>query len=93
MTVETSATNAWRDRLEQAFLESEPYIGHPLKPLPIRKNPQRTEKLVTYVELDLVRFVEQYAARTGNESVSGALRRLAIIGAIAEGYIIDGDSP
>ena len=67
----------------------DPFLGHPLKPLPLRENPIRSEKIGTYVELPLARFYEEYAARCGFRSVSEAVRRLSILGAIAEGYVID----
>jgi hypothetical protein len=67
----------------------DPYVGHPLKPIPLRSNPTRTEKVATYVELGLLKFYEEYAARCGFRSVSEAVRRLSIIGAMAEGYKVD----
>lgn len=79
----------WKARLEAAFQSQEPFIGHPLAPIPLLKTPKRTEKVVSYVELELVMFFEQYAARMGGGSVSEVVRRLAIIGAMAEGYAFD----
>lgn len=76
----------WQERLHAAL---KPYPGHPLQPLPLRDNPARTEKMVTYVELEFARFIESYAARMGSRSSSEALRRLAIIGALAEGHNIE----
>lgn len=74
------------DQFRARVQEVEPFIGHPLKPLPMRKNPARTEKVATYMELDLLKFVEEYSARAGFRSTSEAIRRLCIIGAQAEGY-------
>lgn len=70
----------------------DPFLGHPLLPIPLRDNKSRTERVSTYVELDLLRFFEQYCARGGFRSVSEVLRRLAILGAQAEGYQFDEDS-
>lgn len=64
----------------------EPFLGHPMLPIPLRDNRSRTERVSTYVELDLLRFFEQYCARGGFRSTSEVVRRLAILGAIAEGY-------
>lgn len=85
-------TDAWRTRMEDAFQSKEPFIGHPLLPITLRENTARTERVSTYVELEFLKFMEQYEARGGFRSVSEVLRRLAIIGAQAEGYQFnDGD--
>ena len=66
-------------------------MGHPMLPIPLRDSKARTERVSTYVELDLLRFFEQYAARGGFRSTSEVLRRLAILGAATEGYQFTGD--
>jgi hypothetical protein len=76
----------WRDRMEDAFQSREPFIGHPLLPIPLRENSAKTERISVYVELDLLKFFEQYAARGGFRSTSEVVRRLAILGATKEGY-------
>lgn len=80
----------WRSKLEQQFSSAEPFLGHPLKPIPLRENAARTERVSTYVELDLLKALEEYAARGGFRSTSEVLRRLAIIGLQSEGYQVDG---
>lgn len=82
-------TPDWRGRMEEAFLASEPFIGHPLLPIPLKEKGARTERASTYVELEFLQFMEQYAARGGFRGVSEVLRRLAILGAKAEGYQFD----
>ena len=82
-------TELWRKRLEKAFEGREPFLGHPLLPIPLRENTARTERVSTYIELDLFRFLEQYSARGGFRSVSEVIRRLIILGAEAEGYQFD----
>lgn len=82
----SSQLPTWRQRLEQTFLGQEPFIGHPLKPLPLRDNPARTERVSAFVEIELFRFLEEYSARMGSRSMSEAIRRLVVIGAIVEGY-------
>jgi hypothetical protein len=81
----------WRERLEEVFNRQEPFIGHPLLPIPLQDNKARTERVSSYVELEFLRFMEQYQARGGFRSTSEVLRRLAIVGAIAEGYQFTGD--
>lgn len=76
----------WQQRLEEQFQGREEFLGHPLQPIPLRENAARTERVSAYIELDLLRFLEQYSARGGFRSVSEVLRRLTIIGAEAEGY-------
>ena len=73
--------------------EPEPFLYDvpPILPIPLRGNPARTERVSSYMELDLVKFFEQYAARVGLRSTSEALRRLAIVGAMVEGYQFDGE--
>jgi hypothetical protein len=83
----------WRDKLERAFQKQEPYRGHSLLPIPLRENAARTERVSTYIELDLFRFLEEYSARGGFRSVSEVIRRLIIIGAEAEGYEFDRPEP
>jgi hypothetical protein len=85
----STGSDPWRERLERAFQSREPFLGHPLLPIPLRDNSARTERVSTYVELDLFRFLEQYSARGGFRSVSEVIRRLVIIGAEAEGYKFD----
>jgi hypothetical protein len=79
----------WKERMESAFQSREPFMGHPLLPIPLRENTARTERVSTYVELDLLRALEQYAVRGGFRSVSEVLRRLSILGLHAEGYEFD----
>lgn len=82
----------WLQRLDRARTrEGDPYLGHALLPIPLRDNRARTERASTYVELDLLKFYEQYCARGGFKSVSEVIRRLTIVGAMAEGYKFDGD--
>lgn len=83
------SSKEWHKRMEDAFQSREPFLGHPLLPISLRRNKARTERVSTYVELDFLKFLEQYAARGGFKSVSEVLRRLAIIGAQAEGYQFD----
>lgn len=85
----TEATDSWKGRMEDAFQSKEPFLGHPLKPIPLRENAARTERVSTYVELDLLKALEEYAARGGFRSTSEVLRRLAIIGLQSEGYQVD----
>ena len=82
-------TSAWRERMEDAFNSREPFVGHPLHPIPLRTNGARTERVSTYVELDLLKALEQYAARMGARSVSEVVRRLTILGLQGEGYQFD----
>jgi hypothetical protein len=79
----------WEARLEETRTSPDPFMGHPLLPIPLRSNKARTERVSTYVEWDLLKFFEQYGARGGFRSVSEVLRRLAILGAQAEGYQFD----
>lgn len=76
----------WGKRLEEAGQFKQPFLGHPLLPIPLRDNQARTERVSAYVEMDLLKFFEEYAARGGFRSTSEVLRRLAILGAQAEGY-------
>lgn len=73
-------------RLMDALNASEPYLGHTLLPIPLMEERARTERVSAYVELDLVRFLEEYKTRMGARATSEAVRRLIILGAIAEGY-------
>lgn len=77
--------------MEEAFQSREPFMGHPLLPIPLKDDSARTERVSTYVELDLLRFFEQYKVRMGARSVSEVLRRLAILGATKEGYQFTGE--
>lgn len=71
---------------------SEIYWGHGSKPLMLYSdNAARTERVSAYVEPNMLYFLEEYRTRMGMRSVSEALRRLAIIGAQAEGYHFDGE--
>ncbi|QHB37494.1 hypothetical protein SEA_LEOPARD_90 [Mycobacterium phage Leopard] len=79
----------WEERLKGG---TGPFIGHPMLPIPLRDNRARTERVSTYVELGLLRFFEQYCARGGFRSVSEVVRRLAILGAVAEGYEVEGSA-
>ena len=88
----TDKRTDWRSKMEQSFMSTEPYLGHPLKPIPLRENAARTERVSTYVELDLLKALEEYAARGGFRSTSEVLRRLAIIGLQSEGYGVDGEA-
>jgi hypothetical protein len=67
------------------------YWGHSQKPVTMHGTKSRTERVSTYVEYELVQFLEEYRDRLGMRSVSEALRRLAILGAQAEGYNFDVD--
>lgn len=86
----------WQSRIRDALTSKQPFIGHPLHPIPLRDNTPRTEKISTYVELEFLFFLEEYAARAGFRSISEVMRRLMVIGAMAEGYTFDeqnGESP
>lgn len=83
----------WQKRLDETLSTNEPYLGHELRPIPLRKSPPKTEKIATYVELDLYKFFEEYAVRMGARSISEVVRRLSIIGALAEGYKFDEEKP
>lgn len=85
-------TEAWQGRMEEAFQAREPFLGHPLLPIPLRETKSRTERVSTYVEYDFYKFMEQYCARGGFRGISEVLRRLAILGAKAEGYQFDEES-
>lgn len=82
---------SWEQRLAETRDSKEPFLGHPLLPIPLRDTKARTERVSAYVELPLLRFFEQYQARMGARGVSEVVRRLAILGAIAEGYQFDGE--
>ena len=84
-------TDRWQDRLEDAFQAREPFLGHPMLPIPLRDTKARTERISTYVEYDFYKFMQEYEARGGFRGLSEVLRRLAILGAIAEGYKFDLD--
>jgi hypothetical protein len=79
-------TPDWRERMKEAFTAEEPFIGHPLLPIPLKESGARTQRVSAYVELEFLQFMEQYQARGGFRGVSEVLRRLAIIGAQTEGY-------
>lgn len=66
-----------------------PFLGHKMLPIPLRDDAARTERVSTYVELDLLKFYEEYKVRMGARSVSEVLRRLSILGAQAEGYLFN----
>lgn len=83
----------WRENLEEAFQKREPFLGHPLNPIPLVGTPARTERVSTYMELSLLKTLEEYCTRGGFRSVSEVLRRLVIIGLLAEGYDFDGEVP
>lgn len=82
---------AWQKRLDETAHFTEPFLGHPLLPIPLRDSRARTERISSYVEYDLLQFFEQYQARGGFRSVSEVVRRLAILGAVREGYQFTGD--
>lgn len=84
-----ASSSAWQERMESAFQSREQFMGHPLLPIPLRETKARTERVGTYVELDFLKFLEEYSARGGFRSVSEVLRRLAIIGAQTEGYVFE----
>lgn len=69
------------------------FLGHPLHPIPLKNSAPRTVKVSSFMELDLVKFLEDYAVGMGARSTSEVIRRLVIIGAIAEGYTFEDDSP
>lgn len=83
------AEKTWEQRLDEARTSKEPFLGHPLLPIPLRDTRSRTERVSTYMELSLLRFLEQYSARGGFRGTSEVIRRLTILGAIAEGYQFD----
>lgn len=66
------------------------WLGHPMKPVPILRDAPRLTRVSTYVEAELDTFLAEYALRAGM-SKSHALRRLAILGAMSEGYQFNGD--
>ncbi len=68
---------------------NEPW-GHPMKPVPLMADAPRLTRVSTYVEDELDSFLAQYAGRAGM-SKSHALRRLAILGAMSEGYVFSTD--
>jgi len=76
----------WGKRIDQVLSGDVPFLGHTLRPIPLRNNPAKTEKVAVYMELELLKFFEEYSARSGAGSLSAVIRRLAIIGALAEGY-------
>jgi hypothetical protein len=85
----TDMADTWQERMEDAFQAREPFLGHPLLPIPLRETKSRTERVSTYVEYDFYKFMQEYAARGGFRGISEVLRRLAILGAKAEGYQFD----
>lgn len=86
-----AAEGTWQERMESAFQSREPFMGHPLLPIPLRDKAARTERVSSYMELDLVKFLEQYQVRGGFKGLSEVVRRLVIIGAAKEGYDFQGD--
>lgn len=76
----------FEDRIAEARDSLGDFLGNPMLPIPLRDDKSRTERVSTYVELDLLKFFEEYKVRAGFRSVSEVLRRLAIIGAQVEGY-------
>ena|SRR5256885_1292436 len=87
----TEMADKWQDRLEDAFQSREPFLGHPLLPIPLLETTSRTERVSTYVEYDFYKFMQEYAARGGFRGISEVLRRLAILGAAHEGYQFTGE--
>lgn len=85
-----SGEKTWEQRLDEARTSKEPFIGHPLLPIPLLEKSARTERVSAYLELSLVRFLEQYQVRGGFRGLSEVLRRLVIIGATKEGYQFQG---
>jgi hypothetical protein len=79
----------WRERLEEAFQSQEPFLGHPLRPIPLMDDAGRTERVSSYMELPLVQWLEQQSKRMGARGISEVVRRYVILGAIAEGYKTD----
>lgn len=82
-------SQTWQEKMEKSFNKQEPFIGHSLRPIPLRENAARTERVSTYMELDLLKALEEYAARGGFRSTSEVLRRLAILGLESEGYKVN----
>lgn len=76
----------WEKRLDETSQVQEPFIGHPLLPIMLLDDQARTERVSAYVEMPFQKFLEQYRVRGGFRSTSEVIRRLAIIGAQAEGY-------
>jgi len=87
----TDMADTWQKRMEDAFQSREPFMGHPLLPIPLRETKSRTERVSTYVEYDFYKFMEEYKTRGGFRGISEVLRRLAILGAAHEGYLFTGD--
>jgi len=61
------------------------FYGHDMKPIPIGEEHPKPNRESTYVEEGFSEFLQQYANRMG-ASRAHALRRLAILGALSEGY-------
>ena len=68
----------------------EVYLGHRTLPVMIRSR-GHSERVSTYMELSLLKFLESYRAHGGYRSVSGVMRHLIIAGAEAEGYHFAGN--
>jgi hypothetical protein len=79
----------FKKKLADRLASAQPYLGHPMLPIPLLPQSARTIKVGSYVELELARFLEEYTGRYGGRSTSETVRRLIIIGAMAEGYIFD----
>lgn len=65
------------------------WLGHHMRPIKIRKEEPKILRESTYLEEELSKFLAEYALRAGM-SKSHVLRRLAILGAMSEGYQFDG---
>jgi len=68
----------------------EPWLGNPMKPIPITQDLPRDTRESTYIEETLSRFIGEYSLR-GGMSRSHAVRRLIILGAMSEGYEFEGE--
>jgi hypothetical protein len=84
------STEDFRERMRATLADHHPFLGHPLLPIPLRDEKARTERVSSYVEIGLVKFLEGYKIRMGSRGISEAARRLMILGAMVEGYIFDG---
>jgi hypothetical protein len=51
----------------------------------------RAERVSSYIEIELYRFLEQYRADYGYRSVSEVMRHLTILGAESEGFTFVGN--
>lgn len=65
------------------------WLGHPMHPISIKREEPKTTRESTYVEEEFSKFLGEYGLR-GGMSKSHVLRRLAILGAMSEGYQFDG---